>query len=171
MRVFKVTVSRRKSTDLGTPSVIEVLDDNGLVVFQCDGLELPWRGNRRMVSCIKADTYSAHRQGSSTFKRSLWFLEDKHGRQACMIHNGIWAGDTTKTFLTSTGKSDQAETHVRGCTLVGRGYDEVTWNGQTQYGICAGRKTLDEFMEATKDADALTVTYQWDDGAQPEDDA
>jgi len=175
MTTFYLTITRRQSTDFGTPGFAVLTDGHGDVLMQMDTLELPWRGNRKMVSCIKADAYPAHRYQSGVFKRLLWKLEDRHGRGDCAIHNGVFAGDTTKTFVTHTGTAAPGQTHVHGCTLVGREYGDVPINwtdpsAPKQWGIHRGKDTLNEFMKATAPADELLVTYTWDEGCAPEDD-
>lgn len=174
-----INILRRKSTDFGTPGRV-TLDG----IWQCDSLELPWNGNQRRISCIKADIYRGWLWYSPTFKRWVIRLEDKHGRFDCLLHNGNFAGDESKGL----------QTQVHGCTLIGRGYADIEMPGHgvgythlevldgTQFGISASRVTLDELIrqlggDPTLPSTAkqpegidMVVTYCWENGAQPEDD-
>lgn len=172
---YALDIVRRQSTDFGTPGAATLMlgVDTAAADFKMDTLELPWLGNKTGVSCIKADTYEARRVYSEHFKRFLWRLEDKHGRVACEIHNGNLAGDVTKKLVAHNGGTVYEQTQVHGCTLAGRGYGLVelpAGDGTTQYGILSSKATLDAFMEATKGADILTVTYRWAEGCAPADD-
>lgn len=172
-------ILRRKSTEFGTPAGVTL--DNS---WQCDSLELPWMSNQRGISCIKADTYHGRLWWSPKFRRWVIRLEDKHGRFDCLLHNGNFAGDATKGLCTQ----------VQGCTLIGRGYADIQLPNHgigyehldvldgTQFGISASRITLDELIRQLggdptlpptakqPDGTDVIVTYQWEDGARPEDD-
>lgn len=164
MNKLQAVVTRRKSTDFGTPGELQVYMGDLVPVFTCDTLEKQWAGNKSGVSCTKADTYLCKRVFSEHFGKQIWRLEDKHGRVACEIHNGNFAGNESLGY----------ETQVHGCTLVGRGYAQVERNDgkkpSPQYGIINSKVTLLALMVATKDADELEILYQWADGCAPEDD-
>ena len=175
----KIDILRRKSTDYGTPGRA-TLDEN----WQCDTLELGWHGNKKGISCTKADTYKGWLWYSPTMKRWVVRLEDKHGRGDCLLHNGNFAGD----------ESLGLQTQVHGCTLIGRGYADIEMKNHgagythldvldgTQFGISASRITLDELIrqlggdptlpptEKQPEGTDCLVTYTWEDGAQPADD-
>ena len=167
-----LAIVRRKATDYGTPGRA-TLDDDG--AWTCDTLELPWFGNKKGISCIKADIYRAWLWYSPSFRRWVFRLEDKNGRADCLLHPGNWAGDAAKGLFTQ----------VHGCTLIGRGYADVQLPehaGGTQFGIINSRVTLDELirqvggdptlLSSAKQPEGtdLLMTYSWEDGAAPEDD-
>ena len=105
---MKLDVVRSKSQDTGTPGILIV----GSTGFQICTLELPWRNNLTGKSCIIADTYNCDVWHSPHLNRDVLRLEDKHGRTACLVHNGNFAGDADKGL----------ETQVHGCTLAGKAY-------------------------------------------------
>ena len=174
-----IDILRRQSTDFGTPGRLTL--DN---FWQCDSLELPWHDNKRGISCIKAGTYRGWLWWSPKFRRWIIRQEDKHGRFDTLLHNGNFAGDVSKGLLTQ----------VQGCTLIGRGYADIEMPNHgsgyehldvldgTQYGISASRVTLDKLIQQLggditlpkdqkqPEGTDVLVTYQWEEGAWPEDD-
>lgn len=91
---------RSKSTDQGTPGK---LDFGGLVT-----IELPWRNNQRMISCIPTGVYPLAIVQSPKFGEVL-SVSGILDRDLVRIHYGNWAGDTSLGF-----KSDSD-----GCIIVG----------------------------------------------------
>ena len=170
---MKATILRGASTNDGTPGRLTI--ENG---WTCDTIELPWRNNKTGVSCINADTYRARLWESSklgcaqdialtcvdgrqiNLRHFVYRLEDKHGRRDCLIHNGAFAGDT------ALGE----ETHVHGCTIVGRTYGVATRDdgGGQQMAILYSRPVLAELIKQTRGED-LEITYEWAGGCEPED--
>ena len=156
-RFINGVIFRGQESKDGTPGVLTL--DN---TFTCDTLELPWRNNQRGVSCIRPDTYRGWVWESPTMGHKVIRLEDKNGRADCLIHNGIWAGDTLE------GET----THVHGCTLVGHGYGVITWKGVTQWGIYDGIKTLADLIESLQNEDGsyddVMIRYEYAEGCAPE---
>lgn len=169
--MHKLIITRRLSTDYGTPARA-ILDDG----WEFDTLELPWRGNAKGLSCIKAGTYRAWLWWSPHLHRWVYRLEDKHGRGDCLIHNGNLAGDVT-IDRNHDGVPD-LKTQVHGCTETGQGYGEIGG----QFGILNSVKVLEQLITACggaldlpndskqPESTNLEITYVWEDGAQPEDD-
>lgn len=158
---MKLVIVRRKSTKFGVSGDATLINDSGSDVFYtCKTLEMPWHNNDRGLSCIIADTYKAQIYNSPHFGHEVYRLEDKHGRQACEIHNGNFAGDP----------SQDLETQVHGCTLVGSDFAQVTRSDrkELQWGIINSRQTLRELITCASRQD-LEVTYQWGDGCDPTD--
>lgn len=153
---MKIIVTRQKSTDAGTPGTLRI-EDNW---WTCDTLELPWRNNKRGQSCIIADTYKCEPWMSEHLGRMVLRLEDKHGRQDCLVHNGNFAGDTEKGQVTQ----------VHGCTEVGRGFGLVPRpDGKgNQFGILRSKVTLDELMQELG-AGPHAIEYKWAEECEPED--
>jgi hypothetical protein len=96
------TLQREPGDDQGTPGVLVA---SGLA---WNTLELPWRQNRRKLSCVPAGRY-----------RCVWVRSPRFGwvyhvtgvpeRTAILIHGGNLAGDATAGW----------KTHVQGCILLG----------------------------------------------------
>jgi hypothetical protein len=156
-------VVRQRSAPLGTPGAVTLL--NG---FVSDTLELPWHGNERGRSCIAADEYRGWVWQSPTLRRPVIRLEDKHGRQDCLVHNGNWAADEVDL----DGDGAPEVTQVHGCTEVGRGYGEVRRrDGRLQWGILRSGATLDELIRSLEDGlgghHEVLLTYVWAPGCAP----
>lgn len=157
-----VRIRRRRSQVWGTPGVL--LTEQG---FMCDTLELPWRDNRRGESCIVADAYIGWIWESPMLKRPVVRLENKHGRQDCLIHNGNFAGDTLADIDGDGKTGDDLITQVHGCTLVGHDYgDLLNKNNVTQRGILHSKDTLSALIDHLGPG-RHSFLYLWDDGCAP----
>ena len=77
--------------------------------FRCYTLELPWRNNKRSVSCIPGGSYNVKMRLSPKYGQIYW-VSDVPDRSFILIHSGNFAGDTSKGF----------KTHVNGCILLGQ---------------------------------------------------
>lgn len=98
-----VLIQREHSTDEGTFGLLML--ESG---WTCHTLELPWRNNRRRMSCIPAGIYRAVDHVSPRFGRTYW-LQQVPDRSEILIHAGNLAGDTSRGYRTD----------VEGCILVG----------------------------------------------------
>jgi hypothetical protein len=97
-----LALTRGKGTDQGTPGILKGM---GLSLFT---MELPWRDNRRQMSCIPSGRYACMPFKSARFG-DCWLLQGVSGRSAILIHAGNWAGDSSLGFKTNS----------QGCILVG----------------------------------------------------
>lgn len=77
--------------------------------FSCFTLELPWRDNKRNVSCIPSGEYDVRTRLSPRFGNVYWVTEVDN-RSFILMHSGNWAGDVNKGF----------KSHVNGCILLGK---------------------------------------------------
>ena len=77
---------RIEHTDQGTWGVL------AFGQHHCRSLELPWRDNRRQVSCIPPGIYRCGMVGSPRFGR-VYQVHDVPGRSAILIHAANLAGD------------------------------------------------------------------------------
>jgi hypothetical protein len=103
-----IVLIRDKTTDQGTYGVLKVMETG----WQCQTIELPWRSNKRGLSCIRQGIYNAeyvNRTASGKFT-NVYYLQDVPGRSGILVHAGNVAGDITKGF----------ESDVEGCILVGK---------------------------------------------------
>lgn len=101
-----LTLLRSRSTDQGTPGTL-MRSDGSRVAYT---LELPWRENRRRVSCIPAGKYRARFVVTEKRPAGVYLLEGVPGRDSILIHSGNVAGDVTKGL----------ESDVLGCILLGQ---------------------------------------------------
>ena len=84
---------RAPSTDQGTFGVLTF----GTQTVRT--LELPWRDNRRQVSCIPPGSYRCSIVKSPKFGR-VYHLASVPGRSAILIHSANLAGDVDKGYTT-----------------------------------------------------------------------
>jgi hypothetical protein len=102
----ELRIFRGPSTDHGTPGIL-VREDGSLMAYT---LELPWRENRRMRSCIPPGSYRARYVVTAKRPAGVYLLEGVPGRSSILIHSGNVAGDVEKGL----------ESDVLGCILLGR---------------------------------------------------
>lgn len=95
---------RERGDDQGTFGVL-ALPDGGPPLYT---IELPWRSNRRTVSCIPTGRYRCTFVTSPRFGR-VYGVSGVPDRTNILIHGGNFAGDTTKGL----------KSHSYGCILVG----------------------------------------------------
>jgi hypothetical protein len=81
---------RSPSTDQGTPGYL--YDGDTLI---CRTLELPWRENRTMASCIPAGTYKVEYMARSASGKytDVYHVTGVPDRSGILIHAGNYAGD------------------------------------------------------------------------------
>jgi len=86
------------------------IDKNLKVLFECETLELPWRHNRRNISCIPPGRYKARKRTSKKFGDHLHIL-DVRGRDFILIHEANFSRQ------------------LRGCIAVGRHRADIDSDG------------------------------------------
>lgn len=93
-----VEIIRGTSTDEGT---------FGKMIFGkdvCKTLELPWRDNKRQMSCVPVGDYKCVLISSPKFG-AAYLLLNVPGRSEVLIHSANFGGDTSKGW----------DTHLHGC--------------------------------------------------------
>ena len=98
-----VTLCRLSRSDQGTEGILLAGS------FNANTLELPWRDNKRQVSCIPPGEYDVEIRNSTKYGRVYW-VKKVPERSYILIHSGNYAGDESKGF----------KTHVMGCILLGQ---------------------------------------------------
>lgn len=106
---------------------------NGTEVFKCFTLELPWKNNERMVSCIMpapgADAVYTVRKTtkSPSFNYEHLDILDTPGRTAVKVH-----------------AANYAQLQLRGCIAVGKTLADI--NGDGEKDTTASRNTLTKLL-------------------------
>ena len=121
-----VNIFRLRRSDQGT---------EGLLVsgeFNCRTLELPWRDNKKNISCIPPGEYKVEIRISPKYGRIYW-IRDVENRTYILTHSGNWAGDKYKGY----------KTHVAGCILLGKKRGFL----QGQVAVLNSRIAVRQFME------------------------
>lgn len=108
MRIEILRTYREKQTE----GNLIVFDDQDKPIFTCKTLELPWRDNQRMVSCIPEGEYMVHKRAGHALRKYTHFhIQDVPNRTWILIHSGnyVW--------------------HVQGCVLVGDAHKDINKDG------------------------------------------
>lgn len=121
-------IFRFHTGDQGTAGVLYVPAVN----FSRPVIELPWRDNRRNVSCVPPGDYDCMRIVSSRYGECFW-IRGVEGRTGILTHWGNVAGDQKMGF----------RTHSAGCILIGS-YAGKLWG---QRAVLASRRAFRELME------------------------
>lgn len=126
----QVYLFRTTTSDQGTEGILATED------FFCKTLELPWRYNRRSISCIPSGKYIVKIRQSPKYG-SVYWVTNVRDRTWILIHSGNVAGDTSKGF----------RTHVNGCILLGKKHGWL-WN---QRAVLTSKPTIRKFRNVMKD--------------------
>ena len=107
---------------LGTFFIYDELDK----VLGCKSLELPWKGNKRNVSCIPRGIYHVAHRNSEKYGDHL-HIEDVPGRDYILIH--------AANFVTQ----------LEGCIAVGATFADINRDGNTD--VTSSRDTLKKLID------------------------
>lgn len=152
-----LTLIRDETGDEGTFS-IGTLTEGGQRLGFWDWIELPWRDNRAMMSCIPPGLYEAHLTISNHFKREVYVLEDVPDRSAIELHPANWGGDKAMGFYSD----------LRGCAAPGlaRGLLTAPRAIEPQRAILQSQRAFQQFMDAC-DGEDIEVHILWAKGLAP----
>lgn len=124
-----IVIQREPCTDTGTFGVLTLPDG-----WSCHTLELPWRENRRTLSCIPAGRYDLVAHTSPRFGRTYW-VRNVPDRSEILIHAGNLAGDKKLGYRTD----------VEGCILLGEARGVLS----RQPAVLSSKPALKEFLRRT----------------------
>lgn len=116
----------------GTFGKLRVVEED----YECFTGELPWRDNRRSISCIPEGTYECNyldRTYSGKFKK-VYHVTEVSGRTGILIHKGNYCGDEAQGF-----KSD-----IDGCILVGKELGRL----DGQHAVRRSAAAMDDLLRA-----------------------
>lgn len=128
--VKQVILKRDEESDHGTFGTID-LDGT-----RYDTIELPWRGNQPMISCVMPGVYHCVWEMSPSKGKETYRLVNVPGRSGVLIHSGNYAGDQSKGL-----KSD-----FLGC--IGLGIMRGNLDGQKA--LISSRAAVAKFEDALK---------------------
>jgi hypothetical protein len=103
---------KRTYREKQTEGNLTVFDETGKAVFICKTLELPWRDNKRMISCIPEGEYIVDKRAPHAMRKYEHFIVNNvPNRSYILIHSGnyVW--------------------HVLGCILVGDAHKDINKDG------------------------------------------
>ena len=109
-------------------------------VFECNSLELPWKDNKKNVSCIPDGSYWVDKYLSPTKGRGIVFqLSGVQGRSNAQIHKGNYYTD------------------ILGCILPGAGFTDINKDGYLD--VHSSGRTMDKLLEIMPDKFKLTINW------------
>lgn len=114
------------------------LMDGSRKVFECKGLELPWRNNERKVSCIPEGAYKLVRRNSARFG-DHFHVVDVPNRTFILIHHGNYTSD------------------IEGCLLVGSRHQDI--NGDGIIDVTSSRFTMAKLLNAASGS-IMAIFYE-----------
>lgn len=129
----------RQDDDVQTLGHMTVFD--GLEkIFECKSLELPWKDNKKNVSCIPSGSYWVDKYLSPTKGRGIVFqFSNVPGRSNIQIHKGNYFTD------------------ILGCTLPGAGFTDINKDGYLD--VYSSGRTMDKLLEIMPDKFKLTINW------------
>ena len=133
---MKVCLERYNYGKKQTTGRLFVYDDEGRLRLNLFTLELPWKNNKRRVSCIPEGEYKVIKHRSPKFKESFW-LQDVEGRSEILIHAGNYY------------------TQILGCILVGTDSRDINGDGETD--VVSSRRAIERLYLHTPDTFTLTI--------------
>jgi hypothetical protein len=90
-----------------TPGAGTVLDDNDVPVFDFKTLELPWKNNRRMESCIPAGEYLVQKMPPTAKRKYEYFyVLNVPGRDSILWHPGNYTSQILGCCLPGEAHTD-----------------------------------------------------------------
>jgi len=69
-------------------------------------LELPWKNNKKDISCVPAGIYNVELTYSTKFKKKLWMLKDVPNRTGIRIHNANFVRELKGCIAPGLNKQD-----------------------------------------------------------------
>jgi hypothetical protein len=134
----RMIIVRTKDDGVQTLGLGLIVDDHELIhTFRT--LELPWKENRRRISCIPAGKYVVSKRFTPKFKDHFHVL-DVEGRTGILIHVGNFY------------------TQIEGCILPGERFADINKDGLLD--VVASRKTLDYLVAIMPDSFELLVVNE-----------
>lgn len=102
---MKVCLERYDYGEKQVTGKLFVYDKSGKLLISLFTLELPWKENKRRVSCIPEGEYEVIKHKSPKFKDCFW-VQDVPNRSEILIHRGNYYTDILGCILTGYGLTD-----------------------------------------------------------------
>ncbi|PQL95196.1 DUF5675 family protein [Apibacter adventoris] len=123
---MKAILTRRKFDKVQTLGDLALYNDSEIKIFQCKTLELPWKNNRKSISCIPVGIYEAVPR-TTPQRGKHYHIVPTEPRQWILIHAGNFYTD------------------IKGCILIGDSYSDINKDGYLD--ILNSRITLKKLIE------------------------
>lgn len=123
---MKLLISRYSFSDKQTIGNGYVLDDSGIIIYEFNTLELPFKDNKNNISCIPIGNYIAKKRYSKKFK-THFHIQDVPNRSLILLHRGNF------------------HTEIRGCVLCGGDLNYI--DGDNYIDVANSTKTMKELLK------------------------
>lgn len=141
---MRICIERVKTDEKQTEGKMYIYTAQGELIFHALTIELPWRCNRRRVSCIPAGEYPTFLHHSPKFGHSLW-VKNVPDRSEILIHKGNYHRDTL------------------GCILPGKDFVDIDGDGSLD--VTSSSKTVKLMLEAIRNhlhnGENITTKLEW----------
>ncbi|MEM1134945.1 MAG: DUF5675 family protein [Bacteroidota bacterium] len=137
-KITKALLIRLQDNGKQTIGELRVYNQHELV-FSCFTLELPYRDNKRRVSCIPKGTYlvKKRRDRRSRFKYDHLHVQNVPGRSWILFHRGNY------------------HHQIEGCVLVGKGLVDINRDGQLD--VTSSKVTFVKLMKVLPEEFILEI--------------
>lgn len=136
---MKLLIERIDDSGVQTLGKMYVLDNNNSIEFSCDTLELPWKDNKRNVSCVPSGDYKVVKRYSPKFGNHF-HLTNVKDRSYILIHKGNYYTD------------------IRGCILVGSDLTDINKDGHLD--VISSGNTMNKLLKIMPDKFDLTIVQK-----------
>lgn len=136
---MKLLIERIDDSGVQTLGKMYVLDNNNSIEFSCDTLELPWKDNKRNVSCVPSGDYKVVKRYSPKFGNHF-HLTNVKDRSYILIHKGNYYTD------------------IRGCILVGSDLTDINKDGHLD--VISSGNTMNKLLRIMPDKFDLTIVQK-----------
>lgn len=136
---MKLLIERIDDSGVQTLGKMYVLDNNNSIEFSCDTLELPWKDNKRNVSCVPSGDYKVVKRYSPKFGNHF-HLTNVKDRSYILIHKGNYYTD------------------IRGCILVGSDLTDINKDGHLD--VISSGNTVNKLLKIMPDKFDLTIVQK-----------
>lgn len=133
---MNLLIDRIDDSGVQTLGKMYVLNEGDGIEFSCDSLELPWKDNRRSVSCIPPGEYIVKKRYSPKFGNHF-HLTNVKDRSYILIHKGNY------------------HTDIRGCILVGNDLADINNDGHLD--VTSSGATMNKLLKMMPDKFDLTI--------------
>lgn len=124
---MELNLIRKSDNGIQTVGSLVLKNEQGVVIFNCDTLELPWKENKKKISCIPKNSYDCiKREATKNIPYLHVLIMNIPNRDGVCIHKG------------------NLYTQIQGCVLVGKGYGDINKDGQLD--VLSSGVTFDKMM-------------------------
>ena len=122
---MKVLIDRVNDNGYSTLGVLYVLSDSDGIIYQCNTLELPFKGNRANISSIPKGKYQVKKRVSEKYGEHFHIL-DVPNRRYILIHQANYVHQ------------------LRGCIAVGSDFKDIDHNEELD--VVNSKRTMNELL-------------------------